>query len=181
MQRRRYLALAGGALALAGCATGGDTEDIEASDGDGGGDGDGGDTPTETVTATAADTETATPKPTYSYEAITGTWTGETNRNRHSFAKVEIVKERATAGEEVGTATLFKEKGGEVVCEATLSAHHSDPPRTFWVDVDSGYYPCNRQGRYRFRRSTVNYMHWFIRPDDEYEYFKGAPLSRESG
>lgn len=137
-------------------------------------------TATPTDTPTQRETATTTAKPTYSYEAITGTWTGETNRRRHSFAEVEILESRATVGEELGIVKLFTEEGGRVVCQSSLFAHRSDPPTTFWGDVEGSAWPCDEHVRYRFHRESADLMRWFIRSEDG-TYFEATSLNRESG
>lgn len=118
---------------------------------------------------TPTDTQGYLPEPTHSYEAITGTWTASTYPEdstdfEHSHAKLEIVTESATPGEEVGTLTLFVEKGGEVHCGSTLTAYDADPPTAFWVnvDADSGDYPCFTHLRYRFEPVAPNRLEWYI-------------------
>lgn len=120
--------------------------------------------------------------PTYSYGAMTGTWTASTYPEDsdyfvHSHAQLEVTKDRATAGEEVGTLTLFVEKGGEVHCESTLTAHDSDPPGTFWLNVDGNDFPCSSHLRYRFQPATPNKLEWYITYDKE-DYRKVSDLKR---
>lgn len=127
-------------------------------------------------------TPTDTPTPTYSYKAITGTWSGSTYpedspQYEHSHAKLEILKEGATLGEEVGALKLLVEKGGEVHCESTLTAQDSDPPTTFWLNVEATDYPCSSHIRYRFQPATPNKLEWYITYDGE-SYRRVDDLSR---
>jgi hypothetical protein len=127
-----------------------------------------------------------TVQPAISYEPIIGTWTGETYPEgvfEHSFAKLEVVQERAVDGEEVGTFTLFSTVAAEEVhCRSLLSADQSDPP-AYFMDVAGTAFPCTRHRRYQFRHETENTLQLLIEyHGDEGEWRNPEmPLSRERG
>lgn len=178
--RRRFLRWTGGVclIGTAGCSGGPSasptTADTQTS------------TQTPTSTPTPTPTATATPPPEYSYEPITGTWTGVTypqGEANHSFAKLEIVEDRAGAGEAIGTNQLLVEEDGEVLCEETLLAERSDPP-TYWVEVSEPTPkfrgPCGRHDRHRFERTSDDYLQVYVQYNyQETEWRATVGLTRE--
>lgn len=168
--RRRFLRYTGtmGLVGAAGCSGGGSATDttetetaIETETAT--------ETPTATATPTATETstDTATPTdtPTYSYERITGSWTAPTYEEgvaEHSYVKLEISEEAAKPREETGTLKLLVKKDGEVHCKSTLTAHESDPPKTFslWANADN--FPCDSHMLYEFEPAGPKELKWYL-------------------
>lgn len=141
-----------------------------------------------TTSLLAGCSEVVSPDPTYSYEAITGVWNGESppGRRLHDWATVAFSSKEGAVGEEIGKVKFLEKRGGDVVCQSSLTVRHSDPP-TYWVDVEGGSYPCGTHQRYRFKykphknRDFGSRLLWFLTHDNEDIYHREASLKRKSG
>lgn len=126
-------------------------------------------------------------EPKYSYETITGVWHGETppGRRIHEWATVAFNSNQAAVGDEIGIVKFLEKKGGDVLCESTLTVRHSDPP-TYWVDVQGGSFPCDTHQRYRFKhrphedREFGSRLLWFLTHNDEAIYHREALLTQKA-
>lgn len=118
-------------------------------------------------------------KATVTYQAVEGEWAG-TNVDGN-WLRVEFRTDSAKVGKEIGAVFDLESEGGELACQADISALSSDPATvTYWVRYVSVEGTCRPTGTFRFEHDPVNgtlFMEY--KPDSEDEYLTAGTLSRK--